>query len=85
MSMVFLRITQIIILLSLCAALLPGCSSAPVKPETAAPGDYEYTRQYLSWLIRKEMKSNNITGLSMALVDDQRVVWAEGFIIPDMF
>ena len=64
------------VLLIACAS---GCSTAPIKPESAAPGDYEYTKQYISWLIRKEMKSNNVTGLSIALVDDQRIVWAEGF------
>lgn len=53
--------------------LVPGCSTAPVKPEIIGHGDYEYTKQYISWLIEKEMKSNNITGLSIALVDDQRV------------
>lgn len=60
-------------------SLLLGCSTAPIKPETIAPGDYAYTRQYISWLIKKEMKKYNVTGLSIALVDDQKVVWAEGF------
>lgn len=49
-----------------------SCANAPVKPEGATLGDYEYTKQYLSWLIQKEMKKNNVTGLSIALVDDQR-------------
>ena len=50
-----------------------------MKPEATALGDYEYTKQYMSWLIKKEMKRNNITGLSIALVDGQKVVWSAGF------
>lgn len=73
------KITRAVILILICSSLLPGCSTAPAKPETATLGDYEYTKQFISWLIKKEMKSNNITGLSIALVDDQRIVWAESF------
>lgn len=73
------RIFKITVLCLLCLSLLHGCSSAPVKPKYVALGDYEYTTQYISWLIKKEMKSKNITGLSISLVDDQRIVWAEGF------
>ncbi|HWR72054.1 MAG TPA: serine hydrolase domain-containing protein, partial [Nitrospirota bacterium] len=62
-----------------CTSLLAACASAPIKPETTLPGDYEYAKQYLTWLIKKEMKKFDVTGLSIALVDDQRVVWAEGF------
>ncbi len=60
-------------------AVMVGCSTVPIKPTSISPGDYEYTKQYVSWLIQKEMKRNNVTGLSIALVDDQRVVWAQGF------
>lgn len=79
MRMLFLSIIKKSLLCLTCVSLLLGCSSAPIKPKNAAFGDYKYTKQYISWLIRKEMKSNNITGLSIALVDDQRIVWTEGF------
>ncbi len=69
-----LFITSLVFLLS-----LSGCTAAPPKPQTILPGDYEYTKKYASWLIRKEMKEEGVTGLSIALIDDQRVVWAEGF------
>jgi len=36
-------------------------------------------RHAVSELIRTEMKSNEVAGLSIALVEDQKVVWAEGF------
>jgi CubicO group peptidase (beta-lactamase class C family) len=75
----FQQIIRTAILFLICLSLLLGCSTAPVKPESAALGDYEYTKQYFSRLIKKEMKSHNIAGLSIALVDDQRIVWAAGF------
>jgi CubicO group peptidase (beta-lactamase class C family) len=59
--------------------VLAACSTAPVKPAHIARGDYAYTKQYISWLIEKEMSSNDIVGLSIALVDDQKVVWKRGF------
>ena len=64
--------------------VLAGCAAMPPKPETMARNDYTYTREYISWLVRKEMKKNDVTGLSVALVDDQRVVWAEGFGFADL-
>ncbi|ANQ83384.1 serine hydrolase domain-containing protein [Azoarcus olearius] len=63
-----------ILLLGACAAIQP-----PPRPAHVGSGDYAYTRDYLRWLIGQEMEENRITGLSIALVDDQRVVWAEGF------
>lgn len=59
--------------------VLAGCSTPPTKPASVAHRDYTYTRQYVSWLLEKEMKDQQVTGLSIALVDDQTVVWAQGF------
>ncbi len=36
-------------------------------------------RHAVSELIRKEMRAKNVPGLSIALVADQKIVWAEGF------
>jgi CubicO group peptidase (beta-lactamase class C family) len=72
---------RIVLLLPL-VLLLAACSSEPEppqKPAVIARGDYSYTMAYLRWLIEKEMDANEITGLSIALVDDQRVVWSSGF------
>ncbi|KAF0216940.1 MAG: hypothetical protein FD174_3495 [Geobacteraceae bacterium] len=63
--------------------MLAGCATMPKRPENVAQGDYGYTKEYISWLARKEMKKHDVTGLSIALVDDQRVVWAEGFGFAD--
>jgi CubicO group peptidase (beta-lactamase class C family) len=58
---------------------LAACQTPPPKPEAPARGDYASTRQYLSQRIQFEMKRHAVTGLSIALVDDQQIVWAEGF------
>lgn len=63
-----------------CFMLLAGCaSSPPPKPETRQPGNYEYTKEYIRWFTQQQMKKHDVTGLSLALIDDQRIVWAEGF------
>lgn len=60
-------------------AALAACSSQPQKPASSPRGDYAYTRQYISWLIGQEMDDADVTGLSIALVDDQEIVWSQGF------
>ena len=65
-----------ILLLTICIA---GCSGAPPRPESVGRGDYGKVAEYVSALARHEMKKRDVTGLSIALVDDQRVVWSEGF------
>ena len=70
----------IILLLTVSIA---GCSSVPTRPDSIARGDYTKVAEYVSARIRYEMKKQDVTGLSIALVDDQRVVWAEGFGFAD--
>jgi CubicO group peptidase (beta-lactamase class C family) len=80
MSMNYLsgkNILTVALLVSL--VVFAGCARPPVKPEAMTPGDYRSVKEYISWLIRKEMNKNDVQGLSIALVDDQQVVWAEGF------
>ncbi|MDO8925793.1 MAG: serine hydrolase domain-containing protein [Sideroxyarcus sp.] len=64
-------------------AALAACSTPPQKPVAPVRGDYTYTKQYISWLIEQEMDDADVTGLSIALVDDQQVVWAQGFGFAD--
>lgn len=60
--------------------LLAACSTTPpLKPAEISHGDYRYAQEYLRWLIEKKMDASGVTGLSIALVDDQRVVWETGF------
>ncbi|MEW6677449.1 MAG: serine hydrolase domain-containing protein [Pseudomonadota bacterium] len=64
---------------------LGGCASpAPEPPSSLAPGDYSHVRAYGAWLAKKEMKQHGVVGLSIALVDDQRVVWSQGFGYADL-
>lgn len=63
--------------------LLTHCATTPKRPENLAQDDYSFTKEYITWLIKKEMEQRKVTGLSIALVDDQRVVWAEGFGFAD--
>lgn len=63
--------------------LLAGCATAPTRPTALLPGDYGYLKEYMSWFVQNQMKKNDVTGLSVALVDDQQVIWSEGFGFAD--
>jgi len=64
----------------LCGAIfLLCCAGAPGRSLTVGHGDYTKTQQDIAGLIEQAMKKNGVTGLSIALVDDQQVVWAQGF------
>ncbi|MDO4231204.1 MAG: serine hydrolase domain-containing protein [Lautropia sp.] len=63
----------------LVAAGVASCASAPKAPEQARRGDYSSITPYLADYIQHEMKKAGVVGASVALVDDQRVVWSQGF------
>lgn len=63
---------------------LAACTSAPRHPDSIARNGYTAIKPYVAELIRHEMKQNEIAGISIALVDDQRVIWADGFGHADM-
>jgi CubicO group peptidase (beta-lactamase class C family) len=65
-------------------ALLAGCATPPPIPESSARGDFSHTQKYLSWLINREMAQNEITGTSIALIDDQKIIWQQGFGYADL-
>lgn len=65
--------------LSACVLVLGACATAPQRPPDLQRGDFRYAIERARWLIEQEMANNRVTGLSVALVDDQRVVWSEGF------
>lgn len=62
---------------------LSACTTAPHKPVTPAKGDYQYLKDYLSWSIADKLKQHKVRGLSIAVVDDQKIVWAKGFGLAD--
>lgn len=64
--------------------LLAGCATPPPMPSGNVIGDYNHARKYLAWLADREMSQNEITGLSIALIDDQQVIWKQGFGYADL-
>ena len=59
--------------------LLTGCTGTPSKPHTLATERYETTRTRMAAMIPEQMEAYGVTGLSIALVEDQNIVWAAGF------
>jgi len=55
------------------------CAGAPRRVLTGEHGDYTRTQQDIARVIEQAMQKNGVTGLSITLVDDQQVVWAQGF------
>ncbi|MBS1139741.1 MAG: Beta-lactamase [Proteobacteria bacterium] len=73
-----------VLLLAAAVVLLGGCATAPPTSKNDVRGDYGHTQKYLSWLIDREMAQNEITGISIALVDNQQVIWQQGFGYSDL-
>jgi len=69
--------------LVIAAAAFTSCATGPVKPEAIAKGDYAYLTQLVPWLVTDKMKELGVEGLSIALVDDQEVIYAQGFGFAD--
>ena len=64
--------------------MLLACTGPPPRPREFARGDTQAVQAYLRQLIAYEMRENQIQGLSIALVDDQKIIWAEGFGYADV-
>ncbi|MGH7445383.1 MAG: serine hydrolase domain-containing protein, partial [Longimicrobiales bacterium] len=63
-------------------AALQACTdtAAPAAQVTVAPAEaYEGVAQALTRLIEHEMQGKDLPAVSIALVDDQEIVWARGF------
>lgn len=60
-------------------AVLAACATGPERPASTVGDNYAHTREHLPRLIREKMQDRKIIGLSIAIVDDQEIVWAEGF------
>jgi len=60
-------------------------SAAPSEVRKHAPQtvNYDAVKDAVILLINKEMKKHDVIGLSIALVDDQQIVWAQGFGFAD--
>ena len=73
-----------LITFALSVAALAGCSVAPTRPTSVSRDDLASTQAYVTRLVQHEMAQNKVTGLSLALVDDQHIVWAQGFGFSDV-
>jgi len=61
-------------------AFLVGCTTIPEpKPFSSEADKYAYVKAYMRWYIKEQMDDNDIVGMSIALIDDQEIVWQEGF------
>jgi CubicO group peptidase (beta-lactamase class C family) len=63
---------KIILLISLFCYF--GSAASPQKPG-AIKGNYNSIKSYITQFAATKMKENKITGLSLAFVDDQRIIW----------
>jgi len=75
---------RLLLLAASCTLLLAACAAPTPLSGENTKGSYQYTENYLAWLIDHEMAENDITGLSIALIDDQQVIWQKGFGYADL-
>ena len=67
---------RVVLILSIVLAVMTLSACQPAPQPTSR---YDAVIARLSELIPKEMERIGISGISVALVDDQEIVWAEGF------
>lgn len=61
-------------------AFAGGCQGVPpAKPPAISKGDYHAVVSYLTKRISHDLSALDVPGLSIALVDDQKLVWSAGF------
>ena len=64
----------------LSATLLATANFPRPPPRPAAiDSDWEYLKARMRWFIDRGLAKHGVPGLSIALVDDRQVLWAEGF------
>lgn len=51
----------------------------PSRPTVFPNNDWTYLQEYLRWSIRRGLNKTGTPALSIALVDDCQIIWAEGF------
>ena len=62
-------------LLTFITALLIGCGSSNSSENT----DYSYVEKFMDEYIPKHMREHETVGLSIALIDNKKIVWQKGF------
>ncbi len=77
------RIVSAAFLAATTALALWSGSPAPAAPRTDPPKKYAAAVHALEQFIAREVADKHLPALSIALVDDQRIVWARGFGFAD--
>jgi CubicO group peptidase (beta-lactamase class C family) len=65
-------------------ALLVGCSNAPLRPTELPRGDLRYLENYMDWYFARHMSKYDVPGVSVALVSDEKVLWAKAYGYADL-
>ncbi|MEP7345286.1 MAG: serine hydrolase [Gemmatimonadaceae bacterium] len=65
------------------ATLMVACSERAERATVDPDGPYISVAKSIERFVRHEMVDKHLPGLSIALVDDQRIVWAQGFGLED--
>jgi CubicO group peptidase (beta-lactamase class C family)/D-alanyl-D-alanine dipeptidase len=73
--------TPLVIVLAICVCVGPGVSA--VGSDVPTHQDYAGVAGTLQPFIEQQIKEKQIPGISIALVDDQHIVWAQGFGLAD--
>ncbi len=60
-------------------SIINATHAAPDRPKHIKQGDVEHATTYLSQFIIDLMDEEDLVGLSIAIVDNQRIVWQQGF------
>lgn len=63
---------------ALAVALLMGCASQPAPAPTVAQGNHIAVWRHLQQQIDEGLRKEQVAGLSIAVVSDQRVLWSYG-------
>ena len=87
MTLTFLyrnNLTHSLLLSLFLSVLLAGCSQQARVPDHWAKGDYSPAIDYLDETLQMELDIGDIVGISIALVDDQQLVWQQGFGYSDL-
>jgi serine beta-lactamase-like protein LACTB len=69
--------------LLLLVSLFVGTASLRAEPVIAPAKQYQAVVEHLTPFIEREVRTKKLPALSIALVDDQKIVWARGFGFAD--
>jgi len=71
---------ETIALVALACSLGSGCGAAiPHRTGPIIKNDYQFLGEYLDWMVNQEANKAHVNAVTVAVVDDQRVVWSKGY------